>query len=162
GLRNAEEVFLTWLIQDIGMLALTRTVEGLYADLPEGQANHQAVIRRERERVGTEHAAVGGWLLKRWSFPDSIEQCVAASHDPAGVPRIHSNAAADRCGHVSSAFAEVLVRGGEERTLQSLAGLAQQQLAMSKDRLGQVIHSVRAMLPEIESAFDTRLDVDAQ
>src|SRR5690606_32145114 len=100
GLRNGEELFLTCLLQDIGMLALTRVIPDLYADAQD-QARHDTVIRTERERLGVDHAAVGGWLLKSWRFPDTIEQGVASSHEPSRVAKVHPNATFVRCVHIA-------------------------------------------------------------
>src|SRR5690606_32085834 len=101
GIRNGEELFLTCLLQDIGMLALTRVINGLYAPLGEEQAVHDKVIALEKAELGVDHAAVGGWLLKSWHFPDGIEQGVAGSHDPSRTPRVHPNATFVRCVHVA-------------------------------------------------------------
>ena len=61
--KKAEELFLTCLVQDIGVLALDAADEVLYAELDETPATHGALIRREMEHLGTDHAAVGASIL---------------------------------------------------------------------------------------------------
>ncbi len=82
GIKDGEELFLACLIQDIGVMALDRVVPDLYAGLGPEQGRQAALIKREQERIGVDHAAVSGWLLDKWQFPERTQQVVAASHDP--------------------------------------------------------------------------------
>ncbi|ROR29638.1 GGDEF domain-containing protein [Inmirania thermothiophila] len=79
GLPGLEDAFLAGLLQDIGILALERVEPGLYAGLGP-DAGHDAIAARERERLGTDHAAVGAWLLARWALPARLRRAVARSH----------------------------------------------------------------------------------
>ena len=160
GLRDSEEVFLTALTQDIGMLVLTGTIPGIYEGLGAEQVKHDLVIKREIEVVDTDHAAVGGWLLKRWHFPDRIQQGVAASHNPERVASIHEHALFVRCVALSSKIAESFLDSSGARNFQTLATEAQRQLKMGKDALGDVIQTVKGMLPDIESIFETQILTD--
>ena len=36
----------------------------------------------ERELYGFDHATLGGMLLRKWRFPESLEQAVWRHHDP--------------------------------------------------------------------------------
>ena len=47
--RDAEELFLAALIQDIGMLALDRTIPELYGTLGESQVHQSAIVAHEIE-----------------------------------------------------------------------------------------------------------------
>src|SRR5262245_10339748 len=82
GIKEAEELYLACLMQDIGVMALDRGMPDLYAGLGQEQGRQVALIQREQERIGVDHAAVSGWLLERWQFPERTQQVVAASHDP--------------------------------------------------------------------------------
>lgn len=159
---NGEELFLTCLLQDIGMLALTRAVPDLYAGMNDAQAQHERVIQVEREKLGTDHAAVGGWLLKSWNFPDGIEQGVAGSHDPSRIPLVHSNATFVRCVHVAGLISEHFLSPDAERQLPSLTLAAQRHLGLSKTQLGDVLAAVKATIPEMEQVFETKILADAQ
>jgi diguanylate cyclase (GGDEF)-like protein len=154
GLRNGEELFLTCLLQDIGMLALARALPDLYADVSD-QARHDEVVRAERDRLGVEHAAVGGWLLKCWNFPERIEQGVAGSHDPSRIAVVHPNATFVRCVHVAGLIAEHFLVSSHERSVSS--STAQQALGMSRAQLDEVIRAVTHMVPEMERVFETSI-----
>src|SRR5690606_20466547 len=56
GLRTGEELLLTSLLQDIGMLALARVLPELYSDVPD-QTRHDHMTRIELDRIGVDHAA---------------------------------------------------------------------------------------------------------
>ena len=161
GLRRGEELFLTCLLQDIGMLALARIVPDLYSDVADQRA-HDNVIQVERDKLGVDHAAVGGWMLKSWNFPDQIEQGVSASHDPSRVPKVHPNGAFVRCAHVAGLIAEQLLAAGSERRLSSLANTAQRALAMNRARLDDVIRAVVSAVPEMERVFETSILADVE
>src|SRR5690606_28838644 len=152
GLRNAEELFLTCLLQDIGMLALTRIVPGLYADIDD-QAKQHRVTQTERDKLGVDHSAVGGWLLKNWNFPERIEQGVASSHDPSRIASVHPNATFVRCVHVAGLIAEHFLVADHDRRLPALTAAAQRTLGMSKAQLDDVIRAVKRTVPEMERVF---------
>ena len=80
-LGSKEDLFLTGLIQDIGMLALDQFVPDLYQEIGPQQGDHLHVQNVERETLSTDHAAVGAWLLQRWNLPERWVQAVAGSHD---------------------------------------------------------------------------------
>ncbi len=161
-MKNAEELFLTCLLQDIGMLALARAMPGLYAPLGKEQLRHARVIDVERAALETDHAAVGGWLLKTWNFPETIEQGVAGSHDPARVPAVHPNAAFVRCVHVAGAIAEHFLAGADGGDLQTVAAAAERHLRLGKADLGAVMQKVAEAIPEIEQIFDAKILAQTQ
>jgi diguanylate cyclase (GGDEF)-like protein len=157
GVQDAEELFLNALIQDIGMLALTRAVEDLYIDTADLQLHQERLIRHERSKIGTDHAAAGGWLLKRWSFPNRLEQGVAASHSPDRVPKIHENGKFVRCVALSGLFAEVYLNSKGERHFKELAAGALKLLGINKDQLADLMEVMNEQIPTIESVFETKL-----
>ncbi len=156
GITDAEELFLSALIQDIGMLALDQSVPGVYEHL-EGQAQHAVISARETEKLGVDHAAVGGWMLERWNFPERIQQAVAASHDPELIPAGHENGAFARCVALTSLVAEVFLDQTREDRFQSLADAAQKHFGIDKERVGELLEDVRALIPEAEGVFETQI-----
>src|SRR5690606_23517916 len=89
GLRRGEELFLTCLLQDIGMLALARIVPDLYSVVADQRA-HDNVIQVERDQLGVDHAAVGGWMLKSWHVPDPVAASQRAHDDVIRAERARS------------------------------------------------------------------------
>ena len=160
GVREAEELFLAALIQDVGMLALDRTVPDLYAAL-ETQVHEQDMVTQELERLGSDHAEIGGWLLEKWHFPERIQQAVAASHDPGRIASDHEYGTFVRCVALSSLIAEVFICDQGDRPFEALAAAAEKYVHMDRERLGEVLEEVGAMIPEAEGVFETKFLVNS-
>ena len=158
--REAEELFLAALIQDIGMLALDRTVPELYGALGDSQVHQSAVVAHEVEQLGADHAEIGGWLLETWHFPERIQQAVAASHDPAQIPSDHPHGLFSRCVALTSLISEVFVSEHGDRPFEELAKAAEELVHMDRERLGEVLEEVKVMIPEAEAVFDTKFLVN--
>ena len=79
--RALEEIFLAALLQDIAIIAVDRTEPTFYAGVAL-DAGHASLIAHEKSRMGVDHAALGGWLLRHWKLPESLCLTVEASHAP--------------------------------------------------------------------------------
>lgn len=157
GVRDAEEVFLAALIQDVGILALTRAEPELYIDTDAAQLRQELLVKHERERLGADHAAVGGWLLKRWNFPSRLEQAVAGSHHPERIPKNHENASFVRCVALSSLIAECYLSQAGDRGFKRIADEAQKLLGITRAKFGELLATISAQIPAIETVFETKL-----
>ena len=77
-------VFTAALLHDIGKLVLSTALEGAYGEvitlIEQGQ---HSFLEAEKAILGVEHAEIGGRLLARWNFPDSLVRAVWYHHDPA-------------------------------------------------------------------------------
>src|SRR6185312_16449791 len=108
----------------IGMMALDRAVPDLYNSLGASQVRQAAVIKREQEQLGVDHAPVSGWLLDRWQFQERTQQVVAASHEPEKVSKQSPNGVFTRCVALASAIAEVFLDTTGDRGFAALAECA--------------------------------------
>ncbi len=157
GVKDGEELFLACLIQDIGLMALDHSVPGLYEGLGHEQIHQSSLIARETERLGVDHAAVSGWLLEKWQFPERTQQVVAASHDPERLPKQSPNGVFARCVALASSIAEVFLDNREDRSFAELAERAHASFAMDKGVLGELLAEIGKMIPDAESIFDTKI-----
>jgi len=79
-----DEAFLAGLLQDIGMLALSRLMGAEYPRLfAEAKGDHARFAASERRVFGCDHAVVGAWLAARWRLPAPTVVAIGASHDPS-------------------------------------------------------------------------------
>ncbi len=80
---NPDELAVAALLHDVGKLPLCVA----FADYPDafyrGARTRHERVQVERDRIGTDHAALGGLLLRHWGLPDRIAAMVAHHHDPA-------------------------------------------------------------------------------
>jgi diguanylate cyclase (GGDEF)-like protein len=157
GVKDAEELFLACLIQDIGVMALDRAMPDLYSGLGAEQGRHGALVARELERIGVDHAAVSGWLLEKWQFPDRTQQAVAASHDPDGPGKQISNPLFARCVALSSMLAELFLDTAGARGFAEVAERAEKYFEIDKEGLGALLSDIGKMIPNAESIFETEL-----
>jgi len=96
--QDPEVAFSAGLLHDIGKSILLRVARDEYADLLEKCADNQRSVRfAEWELFGTDHAAVGGELLRAWKFPPRIASVVAAHHRPETATKDHQILAALVC-----------------------------------------------------------------
>lgn len=160
GARSPEDVFLAALLQDIAVLGIDRVQPDFYHALPE-QASHAAIVAHEQALLGTDHASLGAWLLRRWKLPEALCATVEASHDPtlAGDDAVIGMSA--RCVALGSECVEVLLTSESERNLEPLIAHAQNWLGIDGEALAQAMGTIVAEIPEIERLFDTSI-LDAE
>ena len=157
GIKDGEELFLACLIQDIGVMALDHAVPEIYAGLGPEQGRQAALIEREQERLGVDHAAVSGWLLEKWQFPERTQQVVAASHDPDQLGKQSANAVFARCVNLASMIAELFLDTSGARGFAELAQRAQSYFEIDKEGLGELLAEIGRMIPDAESIFETEI-----
>jgi diguanylate cyclase (GGDEF)-like protein len=157
GVKDGEELFLACLIQDIGLMALDRTIPDLYCGLGHEQVHQAVLIARETERLGVDHAVVSGWLLEKWQFPDRTQQVVAASHHPERIAKQSANGVFARCTALASMIAEVFLDTAGEREFVELAARAQEYFAIDRQVLGEILAEIGQMIPDAENIFGTEI-----
>jgi len=83
GYPNPEEAFIAGLLHDIGKIFFDEYVSDEYAAvvsrMDEGERNE---LRAERQVLGTDHAAVGQMLLKKWRLPQVYQMTTRYHHAP--------------------------------------------------------------------------------
>ena len=121
------------------------------------QVHQAALIERERERLGVDHATVSGWLLDKWQFPERTQQVVAASHEPESLTKQSPNGVFARCVALASMIAEVFLDTSGERGFVELAERAQAYFGIDKEVLGELLAEIGQMIPDAESIFDTEI-----
>lgn len=81
---SPERFFVAGLLHDIGRLVLFKqTPEAAGAAMAAAAASGKHLVDVEREILGFDHAELGGMLLRKWRFPESLEQAVWRHHAPA-------------------------------------------------------------------------------
>jgi diguanylate cyclase (GGDEF)-like protein len=153
----AEEIFLAALLQDVGMLALDQAAPDLYRDTETLQRDHVALAEHEKKRLKTDHAQVGGWLMRNWNLPERLHRAITHSHhldldyspDPAKI--------FDRCVALSGPVADLFLLDAEQRQFAETALCAERSLGLDRMAFGQVLGTISAMIPETEAIFEAEL-----
>lgn len=152
GVRKAEELMLAGLLQDIGMLALLEVLGEDYARLVERAAGNAELLAAERDWLGCDHAAVGGWLARQWNLPALLREAILESEMPA------SDSTFNACVSVSGYVADIWLAGMDEQRTEEAHRIAAVQAAT---RLGldyaaflALTEEMLAALPEVCALFD--------
>ena len=90
-----EEVFLTGLLHDIGLLASLQVCRGQLRQVcDQVRAGATTFAAAELELIGVTHQELGAALARQWKFPESVRVVAGHHHDPASAaPRWQAMAA---------------------------------------------------------------------
>ncbi len=104
---RGEVAFAAGLLHDAGKLVLASRLPEAYAEiLARAARDRRSHVEVEREVLGADHAAVGGYLLGLWGLPHAIVEAVTFHHDedrPArcGMGLVELVGAADALAHAA-------------------------------------------------------------
>jgi len=105
---RGEVAFAAGLLHDAGKLVLASRVPEAYAEvLACAERDGRPHAELERERLGADHASLGGYLLGLWGLPHAIVEAVAFHHDEdrltrGGVDVVEAVGAADLLAHAAA------------------------------------------------------------
>ena len=147
-----EELYLSGLLQDIGMLVLNEAIPQAYDPLvAAAKGSHQKLIELEREKLGVDHAAVGAWLLELWNLPEKYQLAVKTSHDPKIMAESEGNIFCQATS-VAGDIAEIWVN---PTTATSLAcDSAIDLLKIAPERFETLLGEVASAIPDVTSELD--------
>ncbi|MEN8259793.1 MAG: GGDEF domain-containing protein [Pseudomonadota bacterium] len=158
-LGDAEEFFLAALLQDIGMLALDRVFPDLYKTEGLDQSHHKCLLNMEREILGTDHAAVGGWLLQQWGLPERLQLAVKGSHDPGVIADGGDKDLLSfvRCISLSGPTIDMARSDAGQADFQAVAKLAVERLGVESQTFKSIIETLDEDLREAGELFEIDL-----
>lgn len=82
GKGNPETAFVAGLLHDIGRILLFKQAPAHMAGaMRQAAADRLPLFLAERDRIGFDHAVLGGQLLQKWQFPANLEKMVRYHHD---------------------------------------------------------------------------------
>ena len=85
-----DDVLVTALLHDIGKLVLARVIPDHLQAMDPRASTPEKRIREERRALGTDHASLGGLLLRRWGLPAELVSAVAGHHSAKGAGEVAS------------------------------------------------------------------------
>jgi putative nucleotidyltransferase with HDIG domain len=94
GFKDRDELAVTALIHDIGRLVISRLHRGQQAFFDMVGRTPEQRLRIEREKLGIDHAIVGGVLARRWNLPSRTAVAIERHHaeDPDELAALISTA----------------------------------------------------------------------
>jgi len=157
GRRDAEEIFLSSLLQDIGMLAIDKIAPEVYEGVAPFHLDHLAVSKHEKSVINTDHQAVGAWLLKSWNMPDGLVNGVKNSHDINAKDASPENRGYIRAVAMASELADVWLSKNDKVSIHKAGQLAHKQLGIQPKRMAEMFEIIADQLPVAQGIFEMEL-----
>ncbi len=148
---DVERLFVAGLLHDVGRLVLYRGLPR-HAACILATARTEGVLLREVERrvLGYDHALLAGMLLRRWRFPENLEQAVRHHH--GGISHLAFSMPA--ATHAADVVTNALGLGSSgEVFAPPLSPAAWAALGLEPERLSDVVAAADAQIEEIVRAF---------
>ncbi len=111
--HDPEEVFTVSLLQNLGKLILACAYRETYDQLLEEAAgSEKRLLELEDERIGANHAYIGGEAAKHWNFPDSLSIPISHHHNPDGYRGDDADLKTEiRVVHLAALLANIMYSG---------------------------------------------------
>ncbi len=80
--------FITGLVIDIGKICIDNYLSSQNIILfdEKNSINENYILNLERKIIATDHAEIGGLILKNWNFPEEIVLTIKYHHNPEDAP----------------------------------------------------------------------------
>lgn len=90
-LPDADECFISGLLQDIGMIAMLQTLKGSYtAVIDSVDGNHSKLAQAEIAKYDAHHADIGATLATQWKLPKELVVPIKYHERPTAAPEEHA------------------------------------------------------------------------
>lgn len=144
---NVERLFVAGMLHDVGQVVLSAACPEVIRGLLEAQRDTGMLyLELERERLGFDHAELGGALLKKWKIPASIGEPVACHHNPGSAEHFRLETALI---HLADTICQAMELGqGAEWGVPPLDGPAWERLGLSAHMLGTVLKQSESQIAE--------------
>lgn len=161
GYPDLEEAYLSGLLHDVGQLLLLGGVGERYGAMLILSRDEEDLRNIEEQRLGTDHAAVGAWLLDQWNLSSLMTDSVMFHHTSAEL--ISSADSLSRIvwsAHIICYHHKQLDLPGDEQSTELAAVRAMTGLA--SPRLSSIFSSSSAQVVSIASALGITETADAK
>lgn len=159
GIVKLEELFLTGLLQDIGILVLDSLNDSAYAIEGEVSLKHSERVELEKKLLGTEHSVIGAWLLQSWKLPKTLINAVMYSHSANEDIAEYSDM--DRnfyyCLNFSGVIADIWIDETPGESMQSIMEAVKMFLGLDKVQFNDLLTDINEALPELSKIFEINL-----
>jgi diguanylate cyclase (GGDEF)-like protein len=153
---HAEDIFLSAMLQDMGVLALDRAARDFYGQLP-ANSTHADWVAYEIAKVGKDHSYYTALMLRAWNLPERLCKPVEASHSPQMFAAGTEEGQFARCVALGSDLAEAVLSADRATSVPALAQRAHRLLSMSHEHFNEVVARILSLIPETEALYETSI-----
>jgi len=155
GLPNLEDLFLTSLLQDIGILVLECIDTEFYQDNNNEPMGHNDRILLEEKKLSVDHSTIGAWLLQSWNLPEKLYTVILHSHEAriydAGAPNAELF---QQCINLSSNIADIWLSEQQADLLRGNLPHIKAILKIEDSEFTEFIDDINNLLPDVSSLFE--------
>ena len=157
--RDPEDVFTVSLLQKLGKLIFASAYRELYDELLEEAAgNEERLLRLEEERIGANHAFIGGEAARHWNFPDSLAIPIAHHHNPDGYAGKNAQMLTDiRVAHLASLVANIIYSGNPIGYHTPFRDGARKMFKLKTDAIDQILTRVNTEVAAAAQYFGLKI-----
>ncbi len=146
-----ERFFVAGLLHDVGLLFLLQCEPQLESNiLRYAQAHKLPLDEVERDVLGFDHSSVGGALLEKWRFPESLTHTVRHHHTTGEAIPITEQAIIHVAESLATAFN---CCEGQCAPVQQLHSKAWQSLDLSPASLGTIMEQAKNQIHVLRNIF---------
>lgn len=152
-IRNTEQLFISGLLHDIGKLILFKYFPEHAQQLLEiqkSEASGRSLLDIEKKVLGITHARTAKLLLKKWNFPESLQDNIVCHHRPSSA-HTPAEAAIIQMGDIIAHGTGFGSSG--ERIIPSFDEKAWEQVGLSANTIKMAIRQAVHQLKTIESVI---------
>ncbi len=155
GLSNLEDLFLTGLLQDIGILALECNDPNFYTSSEIDSLDHASRVSFECEAIETDHAQIGAWLLQTWHLPEKLYMAVSKSHMNCNDESLPSETTQfQQCINLSGSIADIWLSDDQTESLKCNLNDIKETLNINDEEFSEFLKDINNMIPDISNLFD--------
>lgn len=148
-----EDIFVTALLHNIGMLVLLQNDRSRYhLLLQEYDISHADLVKAEQRLYRFDHQQVGCTLLKTWSLPEPIIQPIAFHHTPLRTPG--DKRMTTRILHIADQFSAVYCSPESAVQARHIQEQLCEEFQLPEERTRDLLDSVAARSIEILETFE--------
>lgn len=157
---DPELIFLSALLQDIGLLALNAVAPEVTRTLTtDAQDNHIQLQILEKQYFGCDHAKMGKWVAQSWQLPEEFQTAIASSHHTGRVEDEGSTdqQSALQCVALSGQLADVWCHSDTEMATHQAVTAAKDLLDLNPEDVQAILNKIPEGLSEISSFFQVHV-----
>jgi diguanylate cyclase (GGDEF)-like protein len=156
---DAEEGFVTGLLQNLGQLILARTFPEEYEKVLQDVAdNQQDPCVAEQSVFGADHAIVGTMVAKSWGFPESLIAPLEFHHDPekytGGNTAIHTTI---KAVYLSDHLTNILFSNKPETHHKKFQKQSSKLLGLSGEAIESILDQLHLRVKDAGTYFNLKV-----
>ncbi len=152
GFDCEDEAFVVGLLQDVGMVAMSRAMRERYHEVVRRAGEHEKLVRAEIDAFELQHADVGALLAESWHLPPELYVPVKFHEKPTACPTEHSHIA--RCVAFGNKIHAVLLAGEPTEALRQAYRRGEQWFGLSESVVDEIIGEAGEAARELGGLFD--------